>query len=93
MQKEEKVRVEYRKWTLIIPILLIIFGTMILIVGFSFDPVLGLIGGGMVFIGILALGYLLVAVIGLELAARRLAHRPPSHPLLSEEIKTQNNED
>jgi hypothetical protein len=93
VQNEEKARVEYRRSTLLVPILLIVIGAVILTIGFSFDPVLGLVGGGMVFIGILALGYLLVMIIGLELAARKLAYRPPSHPLLSEEMRMENNKD
>lgn len=87
MPDQKEATLTYRRWTLVIPILFIIVGAILINFSWGFNPILGLLGGGLAFIGILTLGYLLVIIISFEVATRKLTRRPLHHPILSEEME------
>lgn len=77
----------YRRWTLLIPLIMILVGLLVMFYAGPIIPALGLLGGGLALVGILTLGALLAGVLGLEFASRRLSEEVRTRPLLSEEVK------
>ncbi|MFX1564417.1 MAG: hypothetical protein ACFFCH_00335 [Promethearchaeota archaeon] len=87
MSKKREVKVVYRRWTLIIPVLLLILGSILMFVFWSINTIISLFGGMLILIGLLSFGLLLVMVISLELSTRSLQHKRPIPPPLSEDFK------
>jgi hypothetical protein len=87
MAKKREVKVVYRRWTILIPIILITIGSIIMFGFWSVNAILGLFGGMIVLSGLLALGILLVMIISLELSSRSLQRQRPIPPPLSEDLE------
>jgi len=86
MTKKREVKVVYRRWTVFIPFILIVVGSILMFGFWSINAILALAGGMVIFVGLLSLGILLVMVISLELSTRSLQHQRPIPPPLSEEL-------
>ena len=84
---KQKAEVEYRRWIIIVPILMILIGSTIFIVVGSYNKAIGLIGGMVVFVGILTFGTLLSIMLGIEFGARMLAKKAPSQSSFRENIE------
>ncbi len=86
MTKKREVKVVYRRWTILIPIVLIITGSIIMFGFWTTNAIIGLFGGMVVLAGLLSLGILLVMIISLELSTRSLQRQRPIPPPLSEDL-------
>ncbi|MFW9934921.1 MAG: hypothetical protein ACFFDU_05385 [Candidatus Thorarchaeota archaeon] len=87
MTEARKIKVVYRRWTILIPIFLIITGIALMYVFWIAEPLFAFLGGMIAFIGVLTFGILIVAIISLELSSRTLKHQRPTPPALSEELE------
>ncbi|MFX1509137.1 MAG: hypothetical protein ACFFBR_02420 [Promethearchaeota archaeon] len=87
MAKKREVKVVYRRWTLIIPVFLMMLGSILMFAFWSINAVVSLFGGMLILIGVLSLGLLLVMVISLELSTRSLQRKRPIPPPLSEDFE------
>ncbi len=85
----KKVTVEYRVWILLIPIIMIIIGTIIFNVMGSQNSAIALLGGILILIGVLTFGILLITVIGLKFAARSLSVKSESSISFREKMKSE----
>lgn len=87
MPEERDVKIVYRRWTILIPIIMIVIGALLL---YGFGPILptvSIFGGLIIFIGILSFGFLFVMIATIELGSRSLKRRRPTPPPLSEELE------
>ena len=71
-KQPQDVKIEYNRWIITVPILIIIIGVILLIFGGPLNPAISLIGSLIIFIGIISFGALSSYVVGIELAARAL---------------------
>ncbi len=85
----KKVTVEYRVWILLIPIIMIIIGTIIFNVMGSQNSSIALLGGIIILIGVFTFGILLITVIGLKFAARSLSVKSESSISFREKMKSE----
>jgi hypothetical protein len=69
------VTIEYQRWILAFPIIVIIVGVILLVYGGPSNPVLGLFGSMIILMGIMAFGAIFSYVVGIEFAARTLNKR------------------
>ncbi len=92
MTEKRKVKVVYRRWTILVPIILLISGTILMFSFWSINTIIALFGGMLIFIGVLSLGLLLVMMISLEVSSRSLQRQRPVPPPLSEDLKHAENE-
>lgn len=84
---KQKVEVVYRRWIILVPILMILIGSTIFFVVGSYNKAVGLIGGMLVFVGILTFGTLFSIMLGIEFGARTLAKKAPSQSSFRENIE------
>jgi hypothetical protein len=87
LTEARKIKVVYRRWTILIPIFLIISGIALMYVFWIANPLLAFLGGMLTLIGVLTFGILIVAIISLELSSRALKGQRPTPPALSEELE------
>ncbi|MFX1319247.1 MAG: hypothetical protein ACFE9D_06845 [Promethearchaeota archaeon] len=92
MTEKRKVKVVYRRWTILVPILLMVIGSILLFVFWMSNAVVALLGGMLMLIGVLALGILLAMIISLELGTRALRAQRPVPPPLSEDFGEEDQE-
>jgi uncharacterized membrane protein YhaH (DUF805 family) len=85
MPNPRRARAAYRWWTLLIPIAMVVVGVLLYVFAGPVNVLFGLIGGVIVLVGIFTFSYLLVVVVAVEVAARRLVRRDVTPELLSEE--------
>jgi polyferredoxin len=84
---KQKVEVIYRRWIIMVPILMILIGSFIFYFIGSYNKAIGLIGGMVAFVGILTFGTLFSLMLGIELGARMLAKKAPSQSSFREIIE------
>lgn len=81
-KSQHRARIEFNKWALVVPILLIVFGVLLLVIFYSTNYVVALVGGLLAFVGFFVL-FFLSAVLGYFLSVstelskrkrRRAAH-------------------
>ncbi|MFX1506949.1 MAG: hypothetical protein ACFFDC_12670 [Promethearchaeota archaeon] len=87
IQDSQEVKVIYRRWIIFIPILMIIIGSALMAVIGPYNSSIGLIGGMIVFIGILILGTLLAVIVGIEMGARTLAKKTETRSTFREQVE------
>ena len=87
MSEERKMEVVYNRWVLLIPIIMIVLGGMLVFFFWFLNPILGLLGGALILVGVMVLGVLLVIVIGFHFSIRSLKRQRPIPPPLSEELE------
>jgi amino acid transporter len=87
MSEERKMEIVYNRWVLLIPIIMIIIGSILVYLFWYFIPILGLLGGALILVGVMVLGILLVLVIAFYLSVRSLKRQRPIPPPLSEELE------
>ncbi|MFX0049914.1 MAG: hypothetical protein ACFE8U_01350 [Candidatus Hermodarchaeota archaeon] len=83
----QNVKVIYRRWTLLIPVLIVIIGGFLLIIVGPYNSAIGMIGGLIVLIGVFTLAALFSVVLGLEFASRTLAKNTRSQSSFREKIE------
>ncbi|MFX0205091.1 MAG: hypothetical protein ACFFDT_03830 [Candidatus Hodarchaeota archaeon] len=83
----QKIQVVYRRWTLLIPVIMIIIGIILFLIAGLSNPVISVLGSGLVLIGVLTFGALLASIVGLEFAARTLAKKEHSARSFREKIE------
>ncbi len=88
MTEERKIEIVYRRWVLLIPIIMIIIGFFLVYFFWVLNPFLGIVGGAFILVGVMVLGILLVLVIGFYVSVRSLKKSRPVPPPLSEELDT-----
>ena len=87
MTEKRKVKVVYRRWTILVPILLMAIGAVLLFVFWATNGLVALFGGMLLLIGVLTLGILLAMILSLELSTRALRAQRPVPPPLSEDLE------
>lgn len=92
MTEKRRVKVVYRRWTILVPILLMTIGSVLLFIFWTSNAVVALFGGMLMLIGVLALGILLAMIISLELSTRALRAQRPVPPPLSEDLEQEDQE-
>jgi hypothetical protein len=92
MTEKRKVKVVYRRWTILVPVLLMIIGSVLLFIFWTTNAVIALFGGMLILIGVLALGILLAMILSLELGTRALRAQRPIPPPLSEDLEQEDQE-
>ncbi|MFX0170539.1 MAG: hypothetical protein ACFE9L_01335 [Candidatus Hodarchaeota archaeon] len=83
----QNVRVIYRRWTLLIPVLIIILGGFLLLIVGPSNPTIGMIGGLIILVGVFALAALFSVILGLEFASRTLAKKTYPQSSFREKIE------
>ncbi|MFX0013839.1 MAG: hypothetical protein ACFFB2_03665 [Promethearchaeota archaeon] len=83
----QNLEVLYRRWIILIPILMIIVGSAIMAVVGPYNKSVALIGGIIVFIGILIFGTLISIIIGIEFGVRTLAKKVQAPLSFREQIE------
>ncbi|UCG03882.1 MAG: hypothetical protein JSW11_07830 [Candidatus Heimdallarchaeota archaeon] len=84
MQVDEVI---YRRWVIIIPILMIIIGIILFHYVGSVNKAIGLVGGLITLIGVLTLGALFSMMLGIELGSRALEKQVQDNPSFRERIE------
>jgi len=92
MTEKRKVKVVYRRWTILVPILLMAIGAVLLFVFWTTNGLVALFGGMLLLIGVLTLGILLAMILSLELSTRALRAQRPVPPPLSEDLEEEDQE-
>lgn len=87
MTEKRKVKVVYRRWTILVPILLLAIGSVLLFVFWTTNGLVALFGGMLLLIGVLTLGILLAMILSLEISTRALRAQRPVPPPLSEDLE------
>ncbi len=87
MTEKRKVKVVYRRWTILVPILLLAIGSVLLFVFWTTNGLVALFGGMLLLIGVLTLGILLAIILSLEISTRALRAQRPVPPPLSEDLE------
>ncbi len=87
MTEKRKVKVVYRRWTILVPILLMAIGSVLLFVFWTTNGLVALFGGMLLLIGVLTLGILLAMILSLEISTRALRAQRPVPPPLSEDLE------
>lgn len=80
-------KVVYRRWTLLIPVLMAIIGFSLMFLSGYYGSAIGLVGGVIVFIAILTFGVLFTAMVGIEFAAQSMAKKTQSRSSFRERIE------
>jgi len=86
MTEGRKIEIVYRRWVLLIPIIMIISGFFLVYFFWVLNPFLGILGGALVLVGVMVFGILLVLVISFYVSVRSLKKSRPIPPPLSEEL-------
>jgi len=86
----QQPRLIYRRWILLIPVLMIIVGFLLFIYIGPSNSAGGLFGGFIAFTGVLAFGILFSAVIGMEAAVRMLKKPDSTRPSFREKLTEKN---
>ncbi|MFW9904654.1 MAG: hypothetical protein ACFFFH_10000 [Candidatus Thorarchaeota archaeon] len=86
-KKRQDIEVEYQRWVIIIPILMILIGWLVFYLIRSYNKGIALIGGLTAFIGVLIFGVLLSVMLGIELGARVLEKQTSSQMSFREKIE------
>ncbi|MFW9984241.1 MAG: hypothetical protein ACFFCB_05860 [Candidatus Odinarchaeota archaeon] len=86
MTEGRKIEIVYRRWVLLIPIIMIISGFLLVYFFWVLNPFLGILGGALVLVGVMVFGILLVLVISFYVSVRSLKKSRPIPPPLSEEL-------
>ncbi|MHA2030641.1 MAG: hypothetical protein ACW99Q_14735 [Candidatus Kariarchaeaceae archaeon] len=79
-KQEQNVKIEFNRWMITIPLLIIAIGVFPLIFVKPLDPTIGLIGMMIMLVGIVSFGALSAYMVGLEFAARALKESRPQKP-------------
>jgi uncharacterized membrane protein len=87
MTEKRDVKVVYRRWTILIPILLMVIGGILMFGFWAINTLIALFGGMLLLMGLLAFGILLIMIISLEVSTRSLKHQRPIPPALSEDLE------
>ena len=92
MTEKREVKVVYRRWTILVPIILIVSGIVIMYGFWVINPLLALFGGMLILMGVLSLGILLIMIISLEVSTRSMKRQRPIPPALSEDLDHEDRE-
>ena len=89
-----KLEITYRRWIIIIPIILMILGMWMFYAFPSINPSIALLGGILAFIGVITFSLLIFLILALELSARALIKKTEPPTSFSEQFEgtTQSNE-
>ncbi len=76
---DPQLKITYRRWIILIPILMILMGMWIFYEFPRINPSIALLGGLIAFIGVITLSILLFMLLSIELSARALVKKiePP----------------
>ena len=92
MTEKREVKIVYRRWTILVPILLMVSGIVLMYGFWAINSLLALFGGMLILMGVLSLGVLLIMIISLELSTRSMKRQRPIPPALSEDFDREDRE-
>ncbi|MHA1944614.1 MAG: hypothetical protein ACXAC6_11000 [Candidatus Hodarchaeales archaeon] len=88
---KQDYKIVYRRWVLFVPILIIVFGIILVVLDGTSYTSIGLIGSLSIIIGILTLGVLLVGIFTVWFSARTLTKTARSQTSFREKIEAVEN--
>ena len=92
MTEKREIKIVYRRWTVLVPIILLVSGVIIMYGFWAINSLLALFGGMLILMGVLSLGVLLTMIISLELSTRTMKRQRPIPPALSEDLAREDRE-
>ena len=85
----QEYKIVYRRWVLLIPALIIVFGIILLLFDGTFSTAVSIIGYLLILIGILTLGVLLAIIFAITLSAKTIANTDSSRASFREKLETE----
>ncbi|MHA2427884.1 MAG: hypothetical protein ACXADB_07670 [Candidatus Hermodarchaeia archaeon] len=92
MTEKREVKIVYRRWTILVPIIMLVSGILLMYGFWVINPLLALFGGMLILMGVLSLGVLLTMILSLELSTRSMKRQRPIPPALSEDLDREDRE-
>ena len=88
---KQDYEIAYRRWVLFVPVLIIVFGIILVLLDGTSYTSIGLIGSLAIIIGILTLGVLLVGIFTVWFSARTLTKTTRSQTSFREKVESVEN--